>query len=80
MTPAEATIVAGVNEKLGELIDGLDRLGADYARALIDAVTTGSPRTPMKPRDLHPDLARAVRDITLEEIELELGSLPVKYR
>jgi len=73
-------LVAEVMGELEDLIGSLDRHGAAYARTLVDAIVTGRERTPAKPQDIHPDLARAVREIVMEQAQFSLGALPVRFR
>lgn len=80
MTRAQQTLVAQVMQELQDLVDALDTHGGRYARDLVRSAVSGSPRTPRRPRDLHPDLAAAVREIVADQCYATLGYIPVPYR
>lgn len=56
-----------VLEEIGVQIDVLDALGGKYARDYLAHALGLEPRPPAKPRDMHPLIAKALRDMASDE-------------
>jgi hypothetical protein len=76
----ENVLVAAALAELGDLMDALDTLGADYARRYVEYLARPDGGPPNRPPGLHVDLAHAIRDVVMDRA-LAFGTrLPVAAR
>jgi hypothetical protein len=66
VSPDVMGVLEDVQQELGSMLDVFDRDAPGYARAYVEHVMEGGPR-PGRPRDMHPRVAEAVRDIVLDQ-------------
>lgn len=67
--PDLMTILGAAAEDIGEKLEAADRLAMDYIKAYTAWIVEGRPlsRQPMRPRDLDPHIAKAVRESVIEQ-------------
>lgn len=69
-----------VREHLSELLTVFEREGPGYARRYAKwAMTSASMHGPTRPAAMHPEVARAIRDIVMDELHVR-RRVPVRLR